>query len=184
MGSARRRSDGGVHEAQRLGRHAAGLHRGSRAPARRDQSAVRGRAHRPASGSEQADHRSGRIRTAASVYCGAVYARGADAARQALRTVSQRPKVVLFIGTYVRTFEPCGRHVPAVIPGRITPSYLDDARDDRLSRPSARCAPGVRARDGRGQHDGARARSRGASTPRPARRSVPNGCASASTRCP
>jgi VWFA-related protein len=40
-----------------------------------------------------------------------------------LRTVSQRPKVVLFIGTYVRTFEGM-RPTPLapVIPGRITPS--------------------------------------------------------------
>jgi len=58
-----------------------------------------------------------------------------------LRTVSERPKVVLFIGTYVRTLDemrPTPK--PAVIPGRITPSWsgirgatdcsrrLDDAR--------------------------------------------------------
>ena len=41
-----------------------------------------------------------------------------------LRTVSQRPKVVLFIGTYVRTFEAMEpTAAPTPVPGRITPSF-------------------------------------------------------------
>ena len=40
-----------------------------------------------------------------------------------LRSVSQRPKVVLFIGTYVRSFEGMRPTVPVVIPGEITPSF-------------------------------------------------------------
>jgi VWFA-related protein len=59
---------------------------------------------------------------------------------RALRTVSERPKVVLFIGTYVRTFEAMqpAQAVPA-IPGRITPSLA--------TRPGVEC-PG-RLRDAR-----------------------------------
>jgi VWFA-related protein len=41
-----------------------------------------------------------------------------------LRTVSQRPKVVMFIGTYVRTFEMMvPTHIPPVIPGVPTPTF-------------------------------------------------------------
>jgi VWFA-related protein len=41
-----------------------------------------------------------------------------------LKTVSQRPKVVMFIGTYVRTFEMMRpTHIPPVIPGVITPTF-------------------------------------------------------------
>jgi VWFA-related protein len=41
-----------------------------------------------------------------------------------LRTVSQRPKVVMFIGTYVRTFElMVPTHIPPVIPGVPTPTF-------------------------------------------------------------
>ena len=42
---------------------------------------------------------------------------------QTLRTVSQRPKVVLFIGTYVRSFEAMKPSLPVEIPGRITPAW-------------------------------------------------------------
>jgi hypothetical protein len=43
---------------------------------------------------------------------------------QALLTVSQRPKIVLFIGTYVRAFEVIrAQPIPPIIPGRITPSF-------------------------------------------------------------
>jgi VWFA-related protein len=43
-----------------------------------------------------------------------------------LRSVSQRPKVVLFIGTYVRSFEAMRpTAIPPVIPGRITPTFSD-----------------------------------------------------------
>ena len=53
-----------------------------------------------------------------------VHARGVDALGQTLRTVSQRPKVVLFIGTYVRTFEGDAADAgPPAIPGQITPSF-------------------------------------------------------------
>ncbi|MEO8482722.1 MAG: VWA domain-containing protein [Acidobacteriota bacterium] len=41
-----------------------------------------------------------------------------------LRDVSQRPKVVLFIGTYVRTFEMMQpTHIPTPISGEITPTF-------------------------------------------------------------
>jgi VWFA-related protein len=41
-----------------------------------------------------------------------------------LKTVSQRPKVVMFVGTYVRTFEAMKpTHIPPVVPGVITPTF-------------------------------------------------------------
>jgi hypothetical protein len=43
---------------------------------------------------------------------------------QTLRTVSQRPKAIIFIGTYVRTFEMMNpTHIPVMKPGEITPTF-------------------------------------------------------------
>lgn len=42
---------------------------------------------------------------------------------QTLRTVSQRPKVMLFIGTYVRSFEAMNPALPVVEEGKITPGW-------------------------------------------------------------
>lgn len=43
---------------------------------------------------------------------------------QTLRTVSQRPKAIIFIGTYVRTFEMMvPTHIPVMKPGEITPTF-------------------------------------------------------------
>jgi VWFA-related protein len=72
-------------------------------------------------------------------YCGLCTLEALTQVGRTLRTVSERPKVVLFIGTYVRIFEAMGLAPPVVTPGRITPSFatrpgmecpgrLDDAR--------------------------------------------------------
>ncbi len=74
-------------------------------------------------------------------YCGLCTLEGLTRLGQALRTVSGRPKVVLFIGTYVRSFEAMGLAPLVAIPGKITPSVatrpgmecparLGDARRD------------------------------------------------------
>jgi VWFA-related protein len=56
--------------------------------------------------------------------CGLCTLDGLTQLGKSLRTVSERPKVVLFIGTYVRTFEAMRpTAVQPAIPGRITPSF-------------------------------------------------------------
>jgi VWFA-related protein len=57
-------------------------------------------------------------------YCGVCTLDTLTQLGKTLRTVSQRPKVVLFIGTYVRHFEAMKpTPPPQSIPGRITPSF-------------------------------------------------------------
>ena len=51
-----------------------------------------------------------------------------------LRNVSQRPKIVLFIGTYVRSFEAMAPTLPVVIPGRITPGWATMPGMERPAR--------------------------------------------------
>ena len=57
-------------------------------------------------------------------YCGLCTLESLTQLGKVLRSVSQRPKVVLFIGTYVRTFEAAKPvPIPPAIPGRIEPSF-------------------------------------------------------------
>jgi hypothetical protein len=56
-------------------------------------------------------------------FCGLCTLEALTQLGRALRTVSERPKVVLFIGTYVRTFEAVRPTQVTPIPGRIAPSF-------------------------------------------------------------
>ena len=56
-------------------------------------------------------------------FCGLCTLEALKQLGHALRNVSQRPKVVLFIGTYVRTFEGMRPTQVTPVPGRITPSF-------------------------------------------------------------
>jgi VWFA-related protein len=75
-------------------------------------------------------------------FCGACTLDTLTRLGQTLRTVSSRPKVVLFVGTYVRTQEAMRAvSIPPIVPGKITPTFanmtgatdcpgrLTDARD-------------------------------------------------------
>jgi hypothetical protein len=80
---------------------------------------------------------------------------------QTLRAVPERPKVVLFIGTYVRAVDEMRpTQVPIVPPGPNQAVVFDHARDDRLLATPRRRAADVRTVDGRGQRDRARSGSR------------------------
>jgi VWFA-related protein len=62
--------------------------------------------------------------TSGECLCGLCTLEGLTRLAQTLRTVSQRPKVVLFIGTYVRTFEAMRPTIgPPDTPGQIRPSF-------------------------------------------------------------
>ncbi len=61
--------------------------------------------------------------TAGECLCGICTLEALTGLGQTLRTVSQRPKVLLFIGTYVRTFDAMRATKPVVKPGTITDAY-------------------------------------------------------------
>jgi hypothetical protein len=72
-----------------------------------------------------------------------------------LRPVSQRPKVLLFIGTYVRTYEVMKpMRIPPVIPGEMTPTFTSmpgatdcpgRLLDARRMRPTSPCTCSIRS---------------------------------------
>ena len=61
--------------------------------------------------------------TAGECLCGICPLEALTGLGHTLRTVSQRPKVLLFIGTYVRTFDAMRATKPVVKPGTITDAY-------------------------------------------------------------
>ena len=83
--------------------------------------------------------------TRSEVLLGVVHARGVDAV-VALRTVSERPKVVLFIALSPGP-RAMGLAPTVVIPGKIT----RQSRPPGMECPVARVRPGLRTLDGEGR---------------------------------